>query len=150
VKGDGAGDGGVTSDRGGASDRDGASERILVVAAVVERDGRWLLGLRPRGKRHAEMWEFPGGKVEEDETPTDAIRRELLEEMSLAVTGVGRHRVTIADTDSPFDIAFYDVSTEGEACAIEHASVGWFTAEELSALPLAPADRSFAATLPGP
>lgn len=144
MNGDGPSDRGVTRDRGGAT------ERILVVAAVVERDGRWLLGLRPRGKRHAEMWEFPGGKVEEDETPTDAIRRELLEEMSLEVTDVGRHRVTIADRDSPFEIAFYDVSTEGEACAIEHASVGWFTVEELTALPLAPADRSFAATLPAP
>lgn len=120
---------------------------VLVVAAVAERDGRWLLGLRPPNKRHGDMWEFPGGKVEVGETPSDALRRELSEEMALTVTGVGRHRMTIADTDSPFEIAFYDVSTSGEAEAIEHASVGWFTSDQIRALPLAPADQSFAATL---
>lgn len=121
--------------------------RILVVAAVAEREGRWLLGLRPEEKRHGAMWEFPGGKVEAGETPPDALRRELLEEMAIEVTSVGSHRLTIADTDSPFEIAFFDVTTRGEAEAIEHARVGWFTPGEIRALPLAPADRTFAETL---
>lgn len=121
-----------------------------MVAAVAERNGRWLLGLRPREKRHGNMWEFPGGKVEDGETPPEALRRELREEMALDVTSIGQHRLTIADTDSPFEVAFYDVSTAGEAAPIEHESVGWFTAAEIASLPLAPADRSFAATLPAP
>lgn len=41
----------------------------LVVAGIVERDGRILLAQRPKGKSHGLLWEFPGGKVEEGETP---------------------------------------------------------------------------------
>lgn len=120
---------------------------VLVVAAVAEREGRWLLGLRPVEKRHGGTWEFPGGKVENGETPADALHRELLEEMALDVTVVGRHRLTIADPGSTFRIAFYEVSTSGNAEALEHDRVGWFTPREMASLPMAPADRSFASTL---
>ena len=59
-----------------------------VVAAVIERDGRVLIGQRPAGKRHGLKWEFPGGKVELGEPPEDALRRELEEELGIqAVIG---------------------------------------------------------------
>ena len=54
-----------------------------VVAAVIERDGQVLIGRRQAGTRHALKWEFPGGKVEPGETPTDALRRELDEELNI-------------------------------------------------------------------
>ncbi|QDY71458.1 8-oxo-dGTP diphosphatase MutT [Qingshengfaniella alkalisoli] len=57
---------------------------ILVAAVVlVDRDGRVLLAQRPEGKSMAGLWEFPGGKVETDETPEAALIRELHEELGI-------------------------------------------------------------------
>lgn len=58
---------------------------VLVVAAVVVRDGRVLLSRRPPGKHLAGLWEFPGGKVEEGETPEGALAREVREELGLEI-----------------------------------------------------------------
>lgn len=124
--------------------------RIRVVAAVVERDGRYLLGLRPEGKRHAGMWEFPGGKIDPGEDAAEAARRELAEELSLVVRGVGPRTRSFDDGTSPFVIDFYPVQVDGEPIVHEHAEIGWFTPEELEALPLAPADRAFADWLTTP
>ena len=57
---------------------------ILVSAvALIDRDGRVLLAQRPEGKSMAGLWEFPGGKVEKDETPEAALVRELHEELGI-------------------------------------------------------------------
>lgn len=56
---------------------------LLVVAAVIERDGRILIGQRKPGSKHALKWEFPGGKVEDGEDPRDALQRELREELAI-------------------------------------------------------------------
>ncbi|XXK31346.1 (deoxy)nucleoside triphosphate pyrophosphohydrolase [Rhodobacteraceae bacterium nBUS_24] len=57
---------------------------ILVSAvALIDRDGRVLLAQRPEGKSMAGLWEFPGGKVEEGETPEAALVRELHEELGI-------------------------------------------------------------------
>jgi 8-oxo-dGTP diphosphatase len=56
---------------------------MVVVAAVIERDGLVLIGQRRREDRHPLKWEFPGGKVEEGETPEEALRRELREEVAI-------------------------------------------------------------------
>lgn len=57
--------------------------RVIVVAAVIERDGDVLIGQRRKGDRHSLKWEFPGGKVEFREHPRDALRRELSEELAI-------------------------------------------------------------------
>src|SRR5580693_6293520 len=60
---------------------------VLVVAvALVDADGRVLLAQRPAGKMMAGLWEFPGGKVQEGETPEAALIRELKEELGIDVT----------------------------------------------------------------
>jgi len=59
---------------------------VLVVAGLIERDGQILIGQRKRGDRHAFKWEFPGGKVEQDEDPKSALARELWEELSIQAT----------------------------------------------------------------
>ncbi|MCA8906331.1 MAG: (deoxy)nucleoside triphosphate pyrophosphohydrolase [Rhodospirillaceae bacterium] len=57
---------------------------VLVVAvALVDADGRVLLARRPPGKAMAGLWEFPGGKVAEGETPEAALIRELREELGI-------------------------------------------------------------------
>jgi mutator protein MutT len=62
-----------------------------IAIAVVEQDGRFLIGRREAGIALAGMWEFPGGKVEPGETPEQAAVRECLEETGLAIEIVGRY-----------------------------------------------------------
>jgi len=62
--------------------------RVLVAAGILLRDGRVLLTRRPPGKHLAGLWEFPGGKVEEWETPEEALVREVREELDLEIRGV--------------------------------------------------------------
>jgi 8-oxo-dGTP diphosphatase len=59
--------------------------KIVLVSAValIDPDGRVLLAQRPEGKSMAGLWEFPGGKVEPDETPEVALIRELQEELGI-------------------------------------------------------------------
>lgn len=57
----------------------------VVAAALVDADGRVLLTQRPEGKSLAGLWEFPGGKLEPDETPEAALIRELHEELGIAL-----------------------------------------------------------------
>ena len=56
---------------------------MIVVAAVIEKQGRILVCQRKRGARHALKWEFPGGKVEHGEEPRAALARELREELDI-------------------------------------------------------------------
>jgi len=55
----------------------------MVVAAVMEKDGRVLIAQRRKGGRLGEKWEFPGGKVEPGEEPEQALKRELREELGI-------------------------------------------------------------------
>ncbi len=63
----------------------GVAQPILLVGAValVDVDGRVLLARRPEGKSMAGLWEFPGGKVQDGETPEQAVVRELQEELGI-------------------------------------------------------------------
>ncbi|MGE5537638.1 MAG: 8-oxo-dGTP diphosphatase MutT [Gemmatimonas sp.] len=64
------------------------TKRIVLVAAValVDSDGRVLIAQRPEGKPMAGLWEFPGGKIHEGETPEAALVRELKEELDIDVS----------------------------------------------------------------
>lgn len=57
----------------------------IVVAAVIEKDGQILIAKRKQGKMHPGKWEFPGGTLEEGETPEQCLKRELLEELAITV-----------------------------------------------------------------
>lgn len=119
--------------------------QIAVVAAVVEREGTFLIALRPAAKRHGMLWEFPGGKVRDGESISDALTRELREELEVSVSRVGETLFTADDPGSVFDIHFIETEIEGEPRAVEHTEVRWVRPAELGSLPLAPADQRFAA-----
>jgi len=56
---------------------------FVAACALIDADGRVLMAQRPDGKDYAGLWEFPGGKIEADETPEQAICRELFEELNV-------------------------------------------------------------------
>ncbi|VXC80151.1 5-methyl-dCTP pyrophosphohydrolase [Sphingomonas sp. AX6] len=58
---------------------------LVVAAALIDADGRVLVQQRPSGKPMAGLWEFPGGKIDPGETPEAALRRELHEELGIAI-----------------------------------------------------------------
>lgn len=114
-----------------------------VVACVIERENRFLVCQRPPHKRHGSLWEFPGGKLEEQESFLDATKRELLEELGLHVRSIGDIIISIVDEKSGFTINFVAVDTEGEPKLLEHTAFAWLPLHELSTVPLAPSDRAF-------
>lgn len=115
---------------------------VRVLAALIHRDGRWLLGRRPAHKRHGGFWEFPGGKVEPGEDDVTAMARELREELGLTLTALGAVRCTVHDAGSPFQIVFREVEARGEPVAHEHEALVWVTLAECSAYALAPSDAA--------
>ncbi len=119
----------------------------VVLAAVIERNGCFLICQRPENKRHGLLWEFPGGKLEAGETFFQAAVRELEEELALHVTEVGSVCDAIVDPDSNFVINFVAVEVVGEPVPLEHAAFDWLPIDKLLDLPLAPADRCFAEKL---
>ena len=126
------------------TDHQEISERTRVLAAVVERNGRLLLARRPAGKRHAGLWELPGGKFLPDETPLEAARRELSEELGVEEVSLGALLGSVPDPGSPFIVEFHAVEIRGEPQALEHEALAWVLPEELPLYSLAPSDRTFA------
>jgi len=122
---------------------------VRVLAAVIHRDGRYLLALRPFGKRHAGRWEFPGGKVEAGESDVDAMARELREALDVELIALGRERCTRRDAESAYEMVFVDAHIEGEPRALEHVAIAWVAPHELSRYPLAPSDVVCAEVLTG-
>ena len=117
---------------------------IRVLAAVVTKDDHYLVCRRPAHKRHGNLWEFPGGKLERDETRHEAVTRELAEELGVDAMSVGDVMFSTSDPGSEFQIDFVPTTILGEPICIEHSELRWVSSEELLALDLAPSDRRFA------
>lgn len=128
---------------GGSPTAPHGKRRPEVVAAVIRRHDGYLLGRRPAHKRHGGLWEFPGGKIHAGEDDLQAARRELAEELDLAVTSVGRVLFVAIDPGAAFEIRFVEVSVEGDPTALEHTEIRWARTDELRAMDLAPADAHF-------
>lgn len=123
-----------------------AGGRIQVTAAVVARGGRVLLAQRPTAGRHADAWEFPGGKVEPGESPEECLAREMAEEMGVRVS-VGRRLASI--THEYPDLAIELIAFECELVGGEPRDVGcqahtWALPDEVSTYGLLPPDRALA------
>ena len=116
---------------------------IVVVAAIIEREGRFLVTLRPDGTHLAGHWEFPGGKVHHSETPAEALRREVFEELDCVVeVGELAHSVTHAYPEKTVQLFFYRCALDGEPKPIIGQQMQWVGKSELSQLPFPEADRA--------
>ena len=114
-----------------------------VLAAVIERDGNYLVCQRAEHKRHGTLWEFPGGKVEAGETYFEAARRELAEELDVRVLSVGPAIFSVPDPGSEFLIEFVPTTIQGRPTCLEHMDLRWISLPDLALLELAPSDRRF-------
>jgi len=119
------------------------SNKINVVAAVICVKEKYLVCQRPKHKRHGGLWEFPGGKVDLNETFENAIKRELFEELSINLINIGKVLYSTGETNSDFVIHFIESQILGKPKLNEHQKKRWATKEELLQLPFAPSDMKF-------
>ena len=114
---------------------------ITVVAAVVEREGRFLVTRRQQGVHLAGMWEFPGGKIDPGESHADALQREILEELDTAVD-VGD--LVLATTHAYPDLAvtlyFYSCELRGTPRPRLGQDMRWVARADLPTLGFPEAD----------
>ena len=107
-----------------------------VVAAVIERsDRRLLIGQRRRTDTSPFKWEFPGGKVEEGETPEEALARELKEELGVVLrkcVPIGRVVHKYAQAPEELEILFFAAAiAEGEPASHTFERIAWVLPKEL-------------------
>ena len=120
--------------------------KTILVAAVllIDADGRILLAQRPQGKPMAGLWEFPGGKVDKDETPEYALIRELKEELGIMTGTDCLQPVTFAShsyDDFHLLMPVYACRTwKNTPQALEGQTLKWVAKDKLRDYPMPPAD----------
>ena len=115
---------------------------ITVVAAIIQREGTYLIARRAAHKVHAAKWEFPGGKIDPYETPEKAIERELFEEFGI-ITKAGQHITTNIFDYGNFQIELmaYEVAhIKGVFQLTDHDQIAWVDKHNIHLYDLSGAD----------
>ena len=115
----------------------------VAVAVLRNAEGKILLSRRRNGTHLAGLWEFPGGKLEAGESLSEALQREIREELGIHILA---HRPLIQISHSyPEKEVFLDVHLvnewQGTAAGMEGQQIAWAAVEEIDDYPLPPADR---------
>jgi len=119
------------------------AEVFEVVAAVVERDGRYLITRRLEGTHLAGLWEFPGGKILPGEQPKDALKRELSEELGVGATvGERIERVDWTYPEKSVRLLFFRCVLEGDPKPLEGQDMRWVAAADLASYKFPDADAT--------
>lgn len=126
-------------------------EAVHVVAAVIERDGRYLITRRLEGTHLAGLWEFPGGKSLPGENPADALRRELKEELGVeAAVGEPIETVDWSYPEKSVRLRFFRCTLAGEPAPLEGQEMRWVAAGDLPSYSFPEADATLIARLSRP
>lgn len=115
---------------------------IHVACAIIEQDGKILAAQRSETMNMPLKWEFPGGKLEADETPEACLAREVREELAMGIS-LGRALPTTTHSYETFTVTLYPfVCTPGDGIMTlhEHRAVAWLRPEQMLTLDWAEAD----------
>ena len=116
---------------------------IVVTAAVIDRDGRFLVTRRQQGVHLEGYWEFPGGKCEAGESLDACLARELREELDVeAQVGEEVLVTTHPYADRSVELHFFRCDLKGEPRPLLGQEMRWATREELATLEFPPADAA--------
>lgn len=125
---------------------------LVVACALVDTDRRVLIAQRPEGKNFAGLWEFPGGKIEQDETPEAALIRELGEELGIETKQACLAPLSFAS--HTYGEGFHLLMPlyvcrkwRGTPIAHEHSALKWVRPQRLRDYPMPPADEPLIAPL---
>jgi mutator protein MutT len=115
--------------------------RLVVTAAIVERDGTFLVTRRPRGVHLGGLWEFPGGKCEPGESHPECLRREIQEELGIAIEVNGEvFTVSHAYDDRIVELHFFACDIAAEPRPLIGQEIRWVPGDGLLELEFPPAD----------
>ena len=133
-------------------DKDVKLPLLVVVACVlVDADGKILLAQRPKGRSMAGLWEFPGGKLEQGETPETCIIRELKEELGITAKPACLAPLTFAShayEDFHLLMPLYVARRwQGVVTPLEGQELSWVRLNELRSYKMPPADEPLVAML---
>ena len=114
----------------------------VVAAGLLVRSGKVLLCHRHPDRRwYPDVWDVPGGHIEANESPVDAVSRELAEELGIGIIGVSEQPALRMTPDDDLTLHVWRIdSWEGEVQNLapeEHDRIGWFFPHQLDALHLA-------------
>ena len=118
---------------------------IEVVAALIWKDGKFLICQRPENKVRGLLWEFVGGKVEAGESKEDALKRECQEELNICIA-VGEQFAEVTHEYSDITVhltLFNSTIASGEPQLLEHNAIKWIRADEIHEYKFCPADKVF-------
>lgn len=112
-----------------------------VTAAVIIENGYLLIARRPPGDPLEGLWELPGGKIEEGETPQECLERELLEELAMSASAGDIVASTVHHyAHGSFEMLALITRRTSEYEPLVHDRVAWVLRDELAIHALAPAD----------
>lgn len=116
----------------------------LSIAGLAEKNGQYFLAKRKPGGDLGGLWELPGGKLEEGESPSQAMEREWMEELEIRVrTGSLLCTSSFSHHGKDFELGLYEVSFDEQKMVLnEHDETGWFNKREVNKLDLAGSDRT--------
>ncbi|MGV3175432.1 (deoxy)nucleoside triphosphate pyrophosphohydrolase [Aerococcus suis] len=118
-------------------------KKIDVVGAILIKDKKILCAQRDEGHSLAGLWEFPGGKIEENETPREALMREIKEELQIDVCvekEAFKYAEYIYDFGQVCLTTYCCQLMDGDVHLTEHQNIKWLYSNELEQLDWAPAD----------
>lgn len=124
---------------------------LVVACALVDADRRVLIAQRPENKNMGGLWEFPGGKVEQGESPETALIRELKEELDIETREACLAPLTFASFSyEKFHLLmplYVCRKWQGTPQALEHTALKWVRPQRLRDYPMPPADEPLVAHL---